>query len=75
MDGDVAMGIELANWFIRHDQLGELRVGRINSAQAGTTGVDLGGVGVIANANFGLWQRSFFLNHPMMAAARSKRLG
>ena len=35
VDGDVAMGIELANWFVRHDQLGELRVGRINTAQAG----------------------------------------
>ena len=65
VDGDVAIGIELANWFIRHDQLGEIRLGRINTAQAGTTGVDLGGVGVIANANFGLWQRSFFLNDPV----------
>jgi hypothetical protein len=34
-------------------------VGRINGASAGTTIVDLGGAGVIANANIGLWQRGF----------------
>jgi hypothetical protein len=58
---DGTLGVELANWFLRHDQLGELRVGRANTASAGTTTVDLGGAGVIANAQFGLWQRSFFL--------------
>ena len=34
-------------------------MGRINGASAGTTIVDLGGAGVIANANIGLWQRGF----------------
>jgi hypothetical protein len=53
--------IELANWNISHSQLGTLTVGRLNGASAGTTIVDLGGVGVIANANIGLWQRAFFV--------------
>ena len=61
VDGDVGMAVELANWFLRHDTIGELRVGRINSAQAGTTVVDLGGAGVIANAQFGLAQSAMFL--------------
>ncbi len=60
--GDSTLGVELANWFLRHDQLGELRVGRLNTASAGTTTVDLGGAGVVANAQIGLWQRAFFLN-------------
>jgi hypothetical protein len=61
-DGDSTFAIELANWFLRSDTLGEIRVGRINTAQSGTTLVDLGGAGVIANANFGLWQSGMFVN-------------
>ncbi len=61
VDGDVGMAVELANWFLRHDTFGEVRVGRINSAQAGTTVVDLGGAGVIANAQFGLAQSAMFI--------------
>jgi hypothetical protein len=57
--GDGTLGVELANWFLRHDQLGELRVGRLNTASAGTTVVDLGGAGVIANAHIGLWNANF----------------
>ncbi len=49
--GDGTLGVELANWFLRSDTLGEIRLGRINSASSGTTLVDLGGAGVIANAN------------------------
>jgi hypothetical protein len=59
--GDGALGVELANWFLRSDTLGEVRLGRINSASSGTTLVDLGGAGVIANANSQLWAGNFFL--------------
>ncbi len=58
---DGTLGVELANWFLRHDSLGEIRVGRINSASSGTTVVDLGGAGVVANANVQLWAGNFFV--------------
>jgi hypothetical protein len=58
---DGTLGVELANWFLRHDSIGELRVGRINSASSGTTLVDLGGAGVVANANVQLWAGNFFV--------------
>ncbi len=60
---DGTLGVELANWFLRSDTLGEIRVGRINSASSGTTLVDLGGAGVIANANSQLWAGNFFVTN------------
>jgi hypothetical protein len=51
--------LTLANWYLDHKQLGRVTVGRINTATAGATGVDLGGASVIANVNIGYWQRSF----------------
>jgi hypothetical protein len=69
---DGTLGVELANWFLRSDTLGEIRVGRINSASSGTTLVDLGGAGVIANANVQLWAGNFFAVGlgPLPATAR-----
>lgn len=58
---DSTVAIELANWFLRSDTLGEIRVGRINTAHSGTTLVDLGGAGVIANANAQLWGGNFIM--------------
>jgi hypothetical protein len=58
---DGTLGVELANWFLRSDTLGEIRLGRINSASSGTTLVDLGGAGVIANANAQLWAGNFIM--------------
>src|SRR5262245_12200097 len=51
--------LTLANWYLDHKDLGRVTVGRINTATAGITGIDLGGAGVIANVNIGYWQRSF----------------
>jgi len=56
------IAIELANWYVDHKHFGRVALGRINTATAGVTTVDLGGAGVIANANIGHWQRSFFIN-------------
>jgi hypothetical protein len=56
-DADIVL--TLANWYLDHSQLGRITVGRINTATAGTTTVDLGGAGVIANAQVGYWQRGF----------------
>jgi predicted porin len=56
------MVMTLANWYLDHKSLGRVTVGRINTATAGITGIDLGGTAVIANANIGYWQRSFNLN-------------
>ena len=60
---DGTLGVELANWYLRHDTLGEIRLGRINTASSGTTVVDLGGAGVIANAHAQLWLGSFFITN------------
>ena len=60
--GDGSLGVELANWYLTHSRLGSLRLGRINSASSGTTSVDLGGAGVIANVNAQLWLGNFFLS-------------
>src|SRR5262245_17075807 len=57
--GDTTMVMTLANWYLDHKSLGRLTVGRINTATAGITGIDLGGTSVIANASIGYWQRSF----------------
>src|SRR5262245_44075698 len=60
--GDSNLALTRANWFLDHKQLGRLTVGRINTASAGVTGLDLGGIGVIANANVGYWNAGFFLD-------------
>jgi hypothetical protein len=59
--GDSNLALELANWYLDHKSLGRLTVGRISTASAGTTGVDLGGASVIANPNLQLWAGSFFM--------------
>jgi hypothetical protein len=73
--GDGLLGVELANWFLRHDRLGEIRVGRINSASSGTTTVDLGGAGVIANANSLLWMGGMYLTNGADAVTTSMKWG
>jgi hypothetical protein len=55
--GDTNIVSHLSNWYLDHKQLGRVTVGRINTATAGLTTIDLGGAGVIANASFGYWQR------------------
>jgi hypothetical protein len=56
---DTFMVVTLANWWLDHKQLGKVSVGRINTATAGITTIDLGGASVIANANIGYAQRGF----------------
>ncbi|HET9348487.1 MAG TPA: porin [Arthrobacter sp.] len=56
-DTDIVM--TLANWYIDHKSFGRVTLGRINTATAGITTIDLGGAGVIANASFGYTQRGF----------------
>jgi hypothetical protein len=58
---DTDIVLTLANWYLDHKQLGRVTVGRINTATAGLTTIDLGGAGVIANANIGYTQRGMFL--------------
>jgi predicted porin len=60
--GDTSMVMTLANWYLDHKSLGRVTVGRINTATAGITGIDLGGTGAIANPNLGYWNRSFVAN-------------
>jgi hypothetical protein len=59
--GDTNIVATLANWYLDHKQLGRLTVGRLNTATAGITTIDLGGAGVIANASFGYTQRGMLL--------------
>jgi hypothetical protein len=59
--GDSTMVLTLANWYLDHKSFGRLTVGRINTATAGITTIDLGGAGVIANASIGYTQRGFNL--------------
>ena len=61
--------LTLANWYLDHKELGRLTVGRINTATAGITTIDLGGAGVIANASIGYWQRGFSLTPGRCAGA------
>jgi hypothetical protein len=56
---DISTVITVSNWYLDHKQLGRLTVGRANMANAGITTIDLGGAGVIANANIGWWNNSF----------------
>jgi hypothetical protein len=57
--GDTNIAVLRANWYLDHKTLGRLTVGRINTASAGATAVDLGGAGVIANVNLSYWNGSF----------------
>ncbi len=57
--GDSSLALIRANWYLDHNQLGRLTVGRINTASAGVVGLDLGGIAVIANANIGYWNAGF----------------
>jgi hypothetical protein len=56
---DTDIVLTLANWYIDHKQMGRVTMGRINTATAGITTIDLGGAGVISNASFGYTQRAF----------------
>jgi hypothetical protein len=56
---EATLAIELANWYLDHKHFGRLAVGRVGTAADGTTIVDLGGAGVIANAEIGEWQQGF----------------
>jgi hypothetical protein len=56
---DTFMVVTLANWWLDHKQLGKVSVGRINTATAGITTIDLGGAAVIANSSIGYAQRGF----------------
>jgi hypothetical protein len=57
--GDTNIAVLRANWYLDHKTLGRLTVGRINTASAGATSVDLGGAGVIANVNLSYWNGGF----------------
>ncbi len=61
VEEESVLAIELANWYLDHKHFGRLAVGRVGTAADGTTIVDLGGAGVIANAEIGEWQQGFFL--------------
>jgi hypothetical protein len=56
---DTFIVVTLANWWLDHKQLGRVTVGRINTATAGITTIDLGGASVVANASIGYAQRGF----------------
>ena len=58
---DLQPTVTLANWYLDHQNLGRLTVGRMNTATAGISTIDLGGAGVVANASIGYTQRGFFL--------------
>jgi hypothetical protein len=59
--GDTTTVMTLANWYLDSTQLGRITVGRINTATAGISGIDLSGASVIANTSIGYWQRGMFL--------------
>jgi hypothetical protein len=59
---DTDIVLTLANWYLDHKDLGRVTVGRINTATAGVTTVDLGGAGVTANSQIGYTQRGMFLS-------------
>ena len=58
-NNDASFVMTLGNWYLDHKQLGRLTVGRANTATSGLTTIDLGGAGVIANANIGWWNAGF----------------
>jgi predicted porin len=74
---DTDIVVTLANWYLDHSQIGRITVGRANTATAGLTTIDLGGAGVIANANIGYWQRGMFLanNDALQSATWATALG
>jgi hypothetical protein len=57
--GDTNIAVLRANWYLDDKTLGRITVGRINTASAGATSVDLGGAGVIANVNLSYWNGGF----------------
>ncbi len=60
--GDTTNVVTLANWYLDHKQYGRVTVGRINTATAGISTIDLGGAGVVANSQIGYWQRGMELS-------------
>jgi hypothetical protein len=61
--GDSLLGIRLANWYLDHKDIGRVTVGRMNTATAGVTLVDLGGIGVIGNPESLNWGGGFLLRN------------
>jgi hypothetical protein len=60
-NADTLIVLTLANWYLEHKEWGRVTVGRANTATAGISTIDLGGTGVIANANLGYWNGNMFL--------------
>ncbi|KAB2911502.1 MAG: hypothetical protein F9K29_22345 [Hyphomicrobiaceae bacterium] len=57
---DSLPAIEIANWYLDSKSYGKLTVGRINTAQTGTTQTDLGGILVIGGPQMGLWNGAYY---------------
>ncbi len=63
-DADATPNIEIANWYLESKSYGRLTVGRINTAQTGTTQTDLGGILVVGGPQFGLWNAAYSVRTP-----------
>jgi hypothetical protein len=61
--GDSVLDFNLANWYVDSKHWGRLTVGRLNSATAGISTIDLSNTGIVANANPFLWGGGFFLRN------------
>jgi hypothetical protein len=61
--GDSVLGIRQANWWIDSISLGRLTVGRLNSATAGISIIDLSNAGIITTSEPGKFQGRFIMRN------------
>jgi predicted porin len=61
--GDSIIGLRTANWWLESKRLGRLTVGRLNSATAGISTIDLSNAGVVITSEPGEYQGSFLMRN------------
>jgi hypothetical protein len=61
--GDSVLGLRQASWWLESKSLGRVTVGRLNSATAGISTIDLSNAGVIVTSEPGEYQGGFFVRN------------
>jgi len=61
--GDGVIGLRTANWYVDSSHWGKLTVGRLNTATAGISTIDLSNAGAVITSEPGEFQSAFFMRN------------
>jgi hypothetical protein len=73
--GDALPGMTVAHWWIEHATYGKVTVGRLYTSSSAAGTMDLGGIGVLANAQPLVWGGGFLLRNGANALSTNDTWG